>query len=153
MHVFFVKGFLLLACLSQAWMCLLQRGLGPLPPHLPSVCNMLLFNSTENPYKDVRFLVCMHAYAVLLLAYVMRLFRLRLWQYNTLDNLLGAVRRKNNDDDESSKLAAAPESIMSGFGMVWAEYDIASLYTVSFYYFVIKACARRPDLPRACRSG
>lgn len=44
-------------------------------------------------------------------------------QYTTLDNLLGAVRRKNEEVDEASKLAAAPESLLSGFGMVRRDYS------------------------------
>ena len=33
---------------------MLQPGVGAIPQNLPSVCSMLLFNSKENPYKEVR---------------------------------------------------------------------------------------------------
>ena len=31
-----------------------QSGLGQLPAHMPSVANLMLFNSSQNPYKEVR---------------------------------------------------------------------------------------------------
>jgi hypothetical protein len=34
--------------------------------------------------------------------------------------------------------------LMDDTGACYAEYDIASLFVVSFYCFVTKACARRP---------
>lgn len=65
-----------------------KGGLGRFPTHMPSVSNVLLFNSNENPYKE----------------------------YATLDNLLGEVVDSDDEGDEEEKeeLAAAPTTLIDG---------------------------------------
>jgi len=65
----------------------LQEGLGSLPPYLPSVSELLLFNSQENPYK----------------------------KYQSLDNLMGLKRReRERDQGQQRNLGEAPSTILHG---------------------------------------
>ncbi len=45
---------------------------------------------------------------------------------------------------ETLSLVVDPYTKASRYVALLSEYDIASLYLVSFYCFVTKACARRP---------
>lgn len=63
-----------------------ERGLGPIPLHVRSAANILLFNSTENPYK----------------------------QYNELDNLLQGQERERQQESSAAGLAAAPKTLIDG---------------------------------------
>eukprot|EP00051_Salpingoeca_urceolata_P032053 m.14101 g.14101 ORF g.14101 m.14101 type:complete len:503 (+) comp4728_c0_seq1:128-1636(+) len=62
------------------------EGLGGLPANLPSVSGLLLFNTSENPYK----------------------------KYVTIDPLRGAVVQTRDDVDNENSLTAAPETILAG---------------------------------------
>ena len=62
------------------------QGLGPLPHNIPSVSGLLLFNTSENPYKH----------------------------YVLMDPLLGVVSGTQGDVVEKKGLAAAPNSILKG---------------------------------------
>jgi hypothetical protein len=53
----------------------------------------------------------------------------------------------------SPKTSHSGEIALAGSRRLRSEYDIASIYMVSFYCFVTKVCTRRPGLPQACRSG
>lgn len=64
-----------------------SEGLGSLPKHLPSVSSLLLFNTTENPYK----------------------------KYVVLDPLSGAkTKTRDNIIEDESGLSEAPYSILQG---------------------------------------
>ncbi|CAM9933333.1 unnamed protein product, partial [Ectocarpus fasciculatus] len=63
-----------------------DKGLGPLPPLVPSVGSLMLFNSNINPYKN----------------------------YQALDNLLSAGREKEAEADGKGGLASAPSTLVSG---------------------------------------
>lgn len=66
---------------------LLGEGLGSLPRHLPSVTSLLLFNTSENPYR----------------------------KYVLLDPLSGAkIKTRDTVTIEEDKMAAAPSSILHG---------------------------------------
>ncbi|EGD73002.1 hypothetical protein PTSG_04711 [Salpingoeca rosetta] len=62
------------------------EGLGSLPKNLTSVSSLLLFNTTENPYK----------------------------KYVTVDPLHGAVTKTRADVEQQKLLAAAPETLLKG---------------------------------------
>mmetsp|Transcript_14526 Transcript_14526/g.23090 ORF Transcript_14526/g.23090 Transcript_14526/m.23090 type:complete len:569 (+) Transcript_14526:48-1754(+) len=62
-----------------------EEGLGKLPGYLPSVSSTLLFNSSENPYKD----------------------------YSSFDNLVSALT-KEKDVVQDQELAAAPLTLVEG---------------------------------------
>jgi WAS family protein 1 len=60
-------------------------GLGPLPNTIKSISNLLLFNSSQNPYK----------------------------KYSSLDNLDGS-RKILNEQDQKEELFSAPQTIIDG---------------------------------------
>ena len=64
----------------------LLQGLGPLPRNIPSVSGLLLFNTSENPYKH----------------------------YVLMDPLVGVVSGTQNAVSEKRNLQAAPSSILKG---------------------------------------
>lgn len=67
-----------------------REGLGRLPDHLPSVSSLLLFNSTENPYKA----------------------------YKTLDNLSGkALKLRQEREVDSVAMDVAPGTLMTGLDL------------------------------------
>ena len=61
------------------------EGLGKVPAHLASASSLLLFNSTQNPYK----------------------------KYSALDTMVGAAEEAQEDEDEGPT-HAAPKSVMTG---------------------------------------
>ena len=63
-----------------------DKGLGPLPSHLPTVGSLLLYNSNVNPYKN----------------------------YQQLDNLEASGRMKAIQADEDKRLASAPTTLING---------------------------------------
>ena len=63
-----------------------DKGLGPLPSHLPTVGSLLLYNSNVNPYKN----------------------------YQQLDNLEASGRTKTVLADEDKRLASAPTTLVNG---------------------------------------
>ena len=65
---------------------LLGEGLGSLPRHLPSVSSLLLFNTSENPYR----------------------------KYVLLDPLGAKIKTRDTVAAEEDKMAAAPSSILYG---------------------------------------
>lgn len=74
----------------------LGEGLGSLPRHLPSVSSLLLFNSSDNPYR----------------------------KYVLIDPLQGVkVKTRKKDDDNDDKLHEAPSSILHGEELERAPQD------------------------------
>jgi hypothetical protein len=63
-----------------------DKGLGPLPPGIPSVGSLMLFNSSINPYKN----------------------------YQALDNLLSTGKEKEAEAGGKGSLASAPSTLISG---------------------------------------
>lgn len=100
----------------------MASGLGKFPSHVPSVANVLLFNSTENPYRE----------------------------YNTMDNLVGTVRAAEEEEEEG-KLAAAPTSLVDGAMLVrlWCR-AVALFFASEFDHLTMSlllvALARRCNL-------
>lgn len=62
------------------------EGLGSLPRHLPSISSLLLFNTSENPYK----------------------------KYVLLDPLSGVIKKTRDDIKEENELSEAPITITQG---------------------------------------
>lgn len=74
----------------------LGEGLGSLPRHLPSVSSLLLFNTSENPYR----------------------------KYVLLDPLSGVkVKTRKREDETDDKITEAPSSILHGEEMERAVKD------------------------------
>ena len=72
---------------TSGWATKLAEGLGPLPEHLPSASSVLLFNSTETPYKD----------------------------YNVVDSLFDARSKGKKAEEEGKRqAAAAPTTMLNG---------------------------------------
>ena len=85
---------------------------------MPSVCNMLLFNSKDNPFKEVRPTVTVHLCLKGLPASRGCLSMWWLVQYKTLDNLAGFGRQVAEEKETEEKLAPAPQGLRAGQGAV-----------------------------------